>query len=131
MCRPCGHIKVTIRANFSNPPAHGSLIVTTILGDPQLTELWLQELASMRDRINDMRSLFVKTLKALNVKEDFSFITQQHGLFSFTGLSKEQVKILKDKHSIYIVGSGRINISGLTTDNMGRICEAIAEVLSD
>ncbi len=125
------HIKVTIRANFSNPPAHGSLIVTTILGDPQLTELWLQELASMRDRINDMRSLFVKTLKALNVKEDFSFITQQHGLFSFTGLSKEQVKILKDKHSIYIVGSGRINISGLTTDNMGRICEAIAEVLSD
>jgi aspartate/tyrosine/aromatic aminotransferase len=105
--------------------------VTKVIGDPQLKELWLQELASMRDRINDMRELFAKTLKELNVKEDFSFITQQHGLFSFTGLSKEQVEILKDKHSIYIVGSGRINISGLTTDNMGRICEAIAEVLSD
>ena len=85
----------------------------------------------MRERIISMRKLFAKTLKELNVKEDFNFITQQHGLFSFTGLSKEQVEILKNKYSIYIVGSGRINISGLTTDNMDRVCGAIAEVLSN
>ena len=125
------HIKATIRANFSNPPAHGSLIVTKILEDIQLTKLWLQELTLMRERIISMRKLFAKTLKELNVKEDFNFITQQHGLFSFTGLSKEQVEILKNKYSIYIVGSGRINISGLTTDNMDRVCGAIAEVLSN
>ena len=65
------------------------------------------------------------------IQKDFNFITQQHGLFSFTGLSKEQVEILKNKYSIYIVGSGRINISGLTTDNMDRVCGAIAEVLSN
>ena len=125
------HIKAAIRANFSNPPAHGSLIVTTVIGAPQLKALWIQELASMRDRINDMRMLFAKTLKDFNVKEDFSFITQQHGLFSFTGLSKKQVEILGDKYSIYIVGTGRINVAGLTSGNIDRICRAIADVLSD
>ena len=125
------HIKAAIRANFSNPPAHGSFIVTTILADPQLKERWIQELASMRDRINDMRKLFAKTLKDLKVKEDFSFITHQHGLFSFTGLSKEQVELLKEKYAIYIVGTGRINVAGLTPDNMDRICQAIADVLGN
>lgn len=125
------HIKAAIRANFSNPPAHGSLIVTTILGDPQLKELWLQELASMRDRINFMRELFTNKLKELNVKEDFSFITRQLGLFSFTGLNKQQVESLKDNYSIYIVGSGRINVAGLTHKNIDRISRAIADVLDN
>ena len=83
----------------------------------------------MRGRINHMRKLFVETMHAQGVKQDFSFITRQRGMFSFSGLSKEQVEALRDQHSIYIVGSGRINVAGMTTSNMEPLCQAIASVL--
>jgi aspartate/tyrosine/aromatic aminotransferase len=76
-----------------------------------------------------MRRLFVDTLKAKGVTRDFSFIIQQRGMFSFSGLTKEQVDKLREKYAIYIVGSGRINVAGMTEANMGRLCEAIASVL--
>jgi aspartate/tyrosine/aromatic aminotransferase len=122
-------IEKSIRANYSNPPAHGAAIVTTILGDPELRALWEQELTEMRDRINGMRRLFVDTLKAKGVQQDFSFITHQKGMFSFSGLNKDQVARLKKEYAIYIVGSGRINVAGMTEDNMDRLCTAIASVL--
>ena len=123
------HVKLAIRANYSNPPAHGALIVTTILNDPELRAKWETEVQVMRNRINGMRKLFVETLKAKGVEQDFSFITRQKGMFSFSGLNKDHVETLRRKYSIYIVGTGRINVAGMTTTNIDALCQAIAEVL--
>ncbi len=123
------HVKRCIRSNYSNPPAHGAAIVTTVLSDAALRAQWIEELAEMRARINGMRQLFVDTLKAKGVSQDFSFITRQKGMFSFSGLNKDQVEILREKYAIYIVGSGRINVAGMTEQNMDLLCTAIASVL--
>lgn len=123
------HVEKSIRANYSNPPFHGGAIVTTILNDPALRALWISELDAMRDRIQSMRDLFVETLKAKGVAQDFSFISTQNGMFSFSGLNKDQVNVLREKYAIYIVGSGRINVAGMTPDNMTPLCDAIASVL--
>jgi aspartate/tyrosine/aromatic aminotransferase len=122
-------MKVVIRANYSNPPAHGGAIVATVLGDRDLRRRWEVEVATMRDRINGMRRLFVDTLAAKGVGRDFSFITRQRGMFSFSGLTPEQVAALREKYAIYIVGSGRINVAGMTEATMDRLCEAVASVL--
>jgi aspartate aminotransferase len=124
------HIKQAIRANFSNPPAHGSAIVETILNDPQLRAQWESEVGDMRDRINSMRHLFVETLNEKGVERDFSFIARQRGMFSFSGLNPEQVKALRDDYAIYIVGSGRISVAGMAESTMDYLCTAIAEVLA-
>ncbi|PKI07078.1 aromatic amino acid aminotransferase [Shewanella sp. 11B5] len=122
-------IKKTIRANYSNPPAHGGLIVSTILADATLRQEWETELTLMRERIAEMRSLFVQSLKAEGVEQDFSFISRQNGMFSFSGLNKSQVARLKDEFAIYIVGSGRISVAGLTKNNIPVVCKAIAQVI--
>jgi aromatic-amino-acid transaminase len=122
-------IKKTIRANYSNPPAHGALIVSTILADAALRQEWQAELTQMRERIAEMRSLLVESLKAEGVQQDFSFISRQNGMFSFSGLNKSQVARLKDEFAIYIVGSGRISVAGLTKHNMPAVCKAIAQVI--
>ena len=123
------NVKAVVRANYSNPPAHGGAIVTTILGDATLRSQWENEVATMRDRINGTRRLLVETLKAKGVDADFSFILNQKGMFSFSGLTKDHVQRLRDEHSIYIVGSGRINVAGITEANVERLCEAIASIL--
>ncbi len=122
-------VKACIRANYSNPPAHGAELVTTVLGEPALRREWEGEVAQMRERINGMRQLLVKTLQAKGVPGDYSFITRQRGMFSFSGLTPEQVKALKEKYAIYVVGSGRINVAGITSENVGPLCEAIAAVV--
>jgi len=122
-------IKSGIRANYSNPPAHGAAVVALILGDKELTAQWIDEVAEMRVRIHQMRELFVATLAEMGAEGDFSFITEQNGMFSFSGLSKEQVETLKTEHAVYIVGSGRISVAGMTRDNMKPLCKAIAAVL--
>jgi aspartate/tyrosine/aromatic aminotransferase len=124
------HVKLAIRANFSNPPAHGGAIVATVLNDPQLRAQWEDEVGQMRDRINGMRHLFVETLNEKGVERDFSFITRQRGMFSFSGLNPEQVKALRDDYAIYIVGSGRISVAGLSEESMDYLCTAIGEVLA-
>ncbi len=124
-------IKSLIRANYSNPPVHGSSIVTTILGDEALHGQWQRELAQMRDRIHAMRRLFAAELDARGVRlspAGNGFIAEQQGMFSFSGLGPEQVARLRDEHAIYIVGSGRINVAGMTEGNMPRLCDAIAAV---
>jgi aspartate/tyrosine/aromatic aminotransferase len=121
--------KACIRANYSNPPAHGAAIITTVLNDPLLRAEWEGEVASMRDRINSMRRLFVDALQARGVQRDFSFITRQRGMFSFSGLTKDQVEALRSKHAIYVLGSGRINVAGMTEANMDQLCDAIEDVL--
>jgi aspartate/tyrosine/aromatic aminotransferase len=123
------HVKTVIRANYSNPPLHGAAIVATVLGDPELRSQWEQEVTEMRERINTMRHLFVETLNEKGVERDFSYIARQRGMFSFSGLSPQHVKALRDKHSVYIVNSGRISVAGMTEQNMDALCEAIADVL--
>ena len=122
-------IKLRIRYNYSNPPSHGGQIVATILSDKQLRAQWIKEVAEIRNRINEMRHLLVRTLKEKGLKQDFSPIIEQCGMFSVTRLTKEQVALLRTKYSIYIVDSGRINVAGLTRDNMDRLCEALKAVL--
>ncbi|MDX2480833.1 MAG: amino acid aminotransferase [Desulfuromusa sp.] len=122
-------VKLRIRYNYSNPPSHGGQIVAVVLSDAELKARWIEEVADIRDRINEMRHLFVKTLKEKGVQQDFSSIIEQRGMFSFSGLTKDQVDRLRDEYSIYIVGSGRINVAGMTPDNMDRLCEAIKSVL--
>jgi aspartate/tyrosine/aromatic aminotransferase len=104
--------------------------VTTVLGDAELRQLWEREVSEMRGRINGMRELLVSTLKTKGVPGDYSFITRQRGMFSFSGLTPPQVEALKAKFAIYIVGSGRINVAGITDQNVGPLCEAIAEVVN-
>ncbi|MDE1310950.1 aspartate/tyrosine/aromatic aminotransferase [Vibrio aestuarianus] len=122
-------VKAIIRSIYSNPPAHGAAVVTHILNNAELRTEWEQEVAEMRLRIQEMRELFVATLKAEGVEADFSFIERQNGMFSFSGLSKDQVTRLKDEFAIYIVGSGRISVAGMTKSNMGPLCKGIAAVL--
>lgn len=122
-------VKSIIRSIYSNPPAHGAAVVTHILNNPTLRAEWEQEVAQMRERIQEMRTLFVETLKAEGVNVDFSFIERQNGMFSFSGLNKTQVQRLKEELAIYIVGSGRISVAGMTKANMKPLCKGIAAVL--
>lgn len=122
-------VKKIIRSIYSNPPAHGAAVVTHILNNEALRAEWEQEVAEMRDCIQEMRTLFVQTLKDEGVTQDFSFIEAQNGMFSFSGLNKDQVARLKDEFAIYIVGSGRISVAGMTKNNMGPLCKGIAAVL--
>ncbi|MCC6144754.1 MAG: aspartate/tyrosine/aromatic aminotransferase [Candidatus Hydrogenedentes bacterium] len=127
--RGFSHVKLCSRANYSNPPSHGGKVVVTVLNDPELRALWEQEVTDMRNHINNTRRTFVETLKAKGVAQDFSFITTQRGMFSFSGLNKAQVERLRDEFGIYIVGSGRINVAGIAAKDMDPLCEAIAAVL--
>ena len=118
-----------VRVAYSMPPAHGAAIVETILNSSELTEQWHGELAEMRNRINDMRQLLVDKLSENGVTRDFSFITTQNGMFSFLGIDKDQVQRLQDEFSIYIVGSSRISLAGISPDNVNYLSQSIAKVL--
>lgn len=124
------HAKIAVRTNYSNPPQHGAAIVAQVLADSELRSSWEKELATMRDRINSMRGLFVETMQSKAPDQDFSFISKQRGMFSFSGLTPIQVDELKNKHCVYIVtAGGRINVAGMTEHNIDRLCDAIAAVL--
>ncbi|HEX6963570.1 MAG TPA: amino acid aminotransferase [Lacipirellula sp.] len=122
-------IDKVIRSNYSNPPAHGAEVVNKILRDSELRKQWEGEVATMRNRINGMRTELVRALKDHNVPGDYSFIQRQRGMFSFSGLTKAQVERLRDEHAIYVVGSGRINVAGLTPCNIDRVAESIGKVV--
>lgn len=118
-----------VRCLYSMPPAHGAAIVETILGSKELTQEWLDELKVMRDRINGNRAILVDKLKANGVDRDFSFIARQKGMFSFLGVNPEQVARLQKEFSIYMVGSSRISIAGISEDNVDYLAQSIAKVL--
>lgn len=118
-----------VRCLYSMPPAHGAAIVETILGSKELTQEWLDELKVMRDRINGNRAILVEKLKANGVDRDFSFIARQKGMFSFLGVNPEQVARLQKEFSIYMVGSSRISIAGISEDNVDYLAKSIAKVL--
>lgn len=123
------HLKATARVIYSNPPAHGGMIVTTILQNEELAKCWIDELTAMRTRIAGARAALADGLTARNVPMDCSFMTRQRGMFSFSGLTRDQVNFLRDEKALYIVGSGRINVAGLTPGNMETTCDAIADAM--
>lgn len=122
-------LKRVIRTNYSNPPHFGAQVVSDILQDVNLRAIWVNELTQMRDRIKMMRQQFVECLHQHQTKVDFGFILKQAGMFSYSGLSLEQVRRLRDEYSIYILDSGRICIAALNFGNVSRVAEAVAAVL--
>jgi aspartate/tyrosine/aromatic aminotransferase len=128
--RALSQLRVAIRTNYSNPPTHGAAIVATVLADRALRSDWEAELTAMRERIHAMRQLFVSRMKTKAPQHDFSFLASQKGMFSFSGLSNMQVDELRSKHSVYVVGNGgRINVAGITADNIEPLTTAVAAVL--
>ena len=127
--RALSHLKIAARTSYSNPPAHGAAMVCEILGDAVLRRQWEGELAQMRERINRVRQRLVARLSEQGVEHDFSFIERQRGMFSFSGLNAEQVEVLREQYAIYIVAGGRINVAGLTEDNLDYFCASVAAVL--
>ena len=118
-----------IRVIYSMPPAHGAALVETILSSDELRNEWYEELAQMRNRINGNRQLIVDKLLEHGVTRDFNFITQQAGMFSFLGITPEQVQQLQDEYSIYMVGSSRMSIAGIANSNVDYLAQSIAKVL--
>ncbi len=117
------------RTIYSMPPAHGAAVVETILGSEELTQEWYTELAEMRNRINGNRKVIVDKLIEKGVTRDFSFIANQKGMFSFLGITPEQVQQLQDEYSVYMVGSSRMSIAGISPTNVDYLAESIAKVL--
>ena len=118
-----------VRSIYSMPPAHGADIVNTILGSTELSQEWHDELDEMRNRINGLRTLIKDSLAAQGVAQDFSFIDKQNGMFSFLGINKEQIERLQKEYAIYIVGSSRVNVAGVSQANIEYFSKAVAEVL--
>ena len=127
--RVMSQIKRVIRTNYSNPPTHGGAVVAAVLSSPELRQMWEDELAAMRVRIRAMRSSLVEKLKAKGTAQDFSFITKQRGMFSYTGLSADQVARMQSEFGIYAVNTGRICLAALNTKNVDYVADAIAAVL--
>ncbi len=126
--RVLSQLKIVIRTNYSNPPTHGAQVVATVLNTPALRTLWEEELAGMRVRIKQMRTALLEKLKAAGIKQDMSFITQQKGMFSYSGLSKEQMQRLRSEFGIYGVDSGRICVAALNSKNIDAVVSAIVKV---
>ena len=122
-------LKIAIRTNYSNPPIHGGSVVATVLGTPELRAQWEQELAEMRDRIKIMRQTLVDGLKAAGVQADMSFITKQIGMFSYSGLTKDQMVRLRNEFGVYGTDTGRMCVAAMNSQNIDYICKAVAAVL--
>jgi aromatic-amino-acid transaminase len=127
--RVLSQLKIVIRTNYSNPPTHGGQVAATILNTPELRTLWEKELAAMRVRIKEMRGALVDKLKAKGVQRDFSFIAQQVGMFSYSGLTRDQMVRLRDEFGVYGIESGRICVAALNTRNIDYVAECIAKVV--
>jgi aromatic-amino-acid transaminase len=127
--RVLSQLKIAIRTNYSNPPIHGGAVVAAVLNTPELRALWEKELAEMRVRIKQMRSLLVEKLKAAGVKQDMSFITTQIGMFSYSGLTKDQMVRLRNEFGVYGTDTGRMCVAALNSKNIDYVCAAIAKVV--
>jgi aromatic-amino-acid transaminase len=126
--RVLSQLKIVIRTNYSNPPTHGAQVVAKVLGTPELRAQWEEELAGMRVRIKAMRSALETKLKEAGVTRDLSFITRQRGMFSFSGLNKDQMVRLRSEFGVYGVDSGRICVAALNSKNIDYVAKAIAAV---
>ena len=126
--RVLSQLKIAIRTNYSNPPIHGGAVVAAVLNDPTLRAQWEEELAEMRVRIKAMRQKLVDGLKAAGVKQDMGFITTQIGMFSYSGLSKDQMVRLRNEFGVYGTDTGRMCVAALNSKNIDYVCASIAKV---
>jgi len=126
--RVMSQMKILIRPMYSNPPIHGARIVTTVLNTPELRAMWLKDVKGMADRIITMRSLLQSGLAAEGSIKDWSHITDQIGMFCYTGMTPEQVDNITAKHSVYLTRDGRISVAGITSANVGHLAMAIHDV---
>jgi len=122
-------LKIAIRTNYSNPPIHGGSVVAAVLNNPEWRSQWEGELAEMRVRIKEMRQTLVEGLKAAGVQRDMGFITQQIGMFSYSGLSKDQMVRLRNEFGVYGTDTGRMCVAALNSKNIDYVCASIAKVL--
>jgi aromatic-amino-acid transaminase len=122
-------VKRVIRTNYSSPPTHGGQTAATILTTPELRAQWEQELGGMRDRIKTMRRELVDKIRAIRADFDFSFVCEQRGMFSYSGLTREQVRRLREEYSVYAIDSGRICVAALNSRNVDYVATAVASVL--
>ncbi|WP_151994217.1 aromatic amino acid transaminase [Buttiauxella massiliensis] len=127
--RVLGQLKATVRRNYSSPPNFGAQVVSAVLNDEQLKANWLAEVETMRRRILDMRQALVSVLKAEMPERNFDYLLQQRGMFSYTGLSSEQVDRLRDEFGVYLIASGRMCVAGLNSNNVQRVAQAFAAVM--
>ena len=127
--RVLSQLKIVIRTNYSNPPTHGGAVVAAVLNNPELRALWEKELGEMRVRIKAMRQKLVDGLKAAGVKQDMGFITTQIGMFSYSGLSKDQMVRLRSEFGVYGTDTGRMCVAALNSKNIAYVCQAIAKVI--
>ena len=127
--RVLSQLKRIVRTNYSNPPGHGSQLVAAVLASPELRAQWEQELGVMRDRIKRMRLELASNIKKHAPRADFGFILAQRGMFSYTGLSREQVQRLRKEYSIYAIETGRICVAALNSGNVEHVAQAIAKVI--
>jgi aromatic-amino-acid transaminase len=127
--RVLSQLKIMIRTNYSNPPTHGGTVCAMVLNTPDLRKMWEAELAEMRVRIKAMRQAFVEKLKAAGVKQDMSFITTQIGMFSYSGLSKDQMVRLRNEFGVYGTDTGRMCVAALNSKNIDHVCASIAKVM--
>ena len=128
--RVLSQLKIVIRTNYSNPPTHGGAVVAAVLNNPELRALWEKELGEMRVRIKEMRQKLVDGLKAAGVKQDMSFITTQIGMFSYSGLSKDQMVRLRSEFGVYGTDTGRMCVAALNSKNIDHVCASIAKVVA-
>jgi aromatic-amino-acid transaminase len=128
--RVLSQLKRVIRTNYSNPPTHGGTIVSMVLNTPELYAMWVDELGQMRNRIRSMREQLVQKLNDLGVKQNFNFVLKQRGMFSYSGLSADQVDRLREEYGVYAVSSGRICVAALNSGNIDAVAKAIAGVLN-
>jgi aromatic-amino-acid transaminase len=127
--RILSQLKRVIRTNYSNPPLFGGQTVAAVLTTPELRKQWDEELGQMRDRIKIMRRQLVDKVRAIRADFDFGFIVEQRGMFSYSGLTKEQVLRLRSEHAIYAIESGRICVAALNSKNIDYVAKAVASVL--
>ena len=127
--RVLSQLKIVIRTNYSNPPIHGGAVVAAVLGNPELRALWEMELGEMRVRIKAMRQRLVDGLKAAGVQQDMSFITSQIGMFSYSGLTKDQMVRLRNEFGVYGTDTGRMCVAALNSKNIEYVCACIAKVV--
>lgn len=128
--RVLSQLKIMIRTNYSSPPTHGANIVTTVLSTPRLRAMWEEELAEMRVRIKKMRHLFVQKLQSAGVRQDMGFIVRQVGMFSYSGLNKDQMVRLRNEFGVYGTDSGRMCVAALNERNIDHVCTSIAKVMN-
>jgi aromatic-amino-acid transaminase len=127
--RVLSQLKRLVRTNYSNPPTHGGQIAATVLATPELRALWEQELGRMRERIKEIRRRFVEKLRERAPRSDFSFVEHQRGMFSYSGLTREQVVRLREEFAVYAIESGRICVAALNTKNADYVADCIARVI--